>query len=383
MSPQWSVSFDMHVGVDCREVIALVAECTAMAAVIRAIPLTPGRQQRIDRLNILRAVRGTTGIEGVDLTEEEVGQILATERRARSLSPTREREEKEVQNANTLMHYVARLLSANPGYPLSETVICKFHEILTKGIDYLHNTPGRYRTFSVNAGDYVPPREAEDVRRLMKEFVEWFNQGPPAGWPPIVQALVAHFYLVSIHPFGDGNGRTSRAVESFLLYKAGVNARGFYSLANYYYQDRAGYVRHLDAVRFETNGDLTPFVLFALRGLKSELAHVHQMVLEAVSFYAFRDLAREWLHDKLGSKSGQRMLELVMGLAESVVPVSDIRDGGHPLSRPYRNMTPKTLTRDLNYLKGLGLIAIEDGKVRNRLELMGSYLPESQLARAL
>ena len=76
----------------------------------------------------------------------------------------------------------------------------------------------------------------------MTEFVEWFNSGVAASWDPVVRAVVAHFYLASIHPFGDGNGRTSRAVESFLLYGAGVNARGFFSLANYFYRNRQEYV---------------------------------------------------------------------------------------------------------------------------------------------
>ena len=45
----------------------------------------------------------------------------------------------------------------------------------------------------------------------------WFAEGKPRTWDPAVRAIAAHFYVISIHPFGDGNGRTSRAVESFLL----------------------------------------------------------------------------------------------------------------------------------------------------------------------
>ena len=96
----------------------------------------------------------------------------------------------------------------------------------------------------------------------MEQFIEWFNTGPPALWPASIRAIVAHFYVVSIHPFGNGNGRTARAVESFVLYSGGINVRGFYSLANHYYRNRDRYIDLLDSTRFDGAHDLTPFVLF-------------------------------------------------------------------------------------------------------------------------
>ena len=112
--------------------------------------------------------------------------------------------------------------------------------------------------------------------------MRWFNEGPRRNWPAPVRAIAAHFYVVSIHPFGDGNGRTARAVESFLLYRGGINARGFYSLANYYYRFRHRDVALLDSVRFSSDHDLTPFVRFALDGLLGELEDVHGEVLAQV-----------------------------------------------------------------------------------------------------
>ncbi len=99
----------------------------------------------------------------------------------------------------------------------------------------------------------------------MREFVAWFNGGEAAEWDGIIRAAVAHFYVASIHPFGDGNGRAARGAESFMLYRAGIDAFGFYSLANFYYQHRGAYVDGLTAARFHSDGDLTEFVLFTLK----------------------------------------------------------------------------------------------------------------------
>ena len=268
--PEWKVHFDMRVSTGHAEVLSCLARVHALAPVISGIPIPPAAQERIDRLNILRAVRGTTGIEGSELTEEEVRSVLEAPAGKKVLPPNRAREEQEARNAGEVMRYVA-----TTGYQhVSEALIRKIHELTTQNIDYRDNVPGQYRSHSTGAGTYTPPRTGEEVRHLMQEFVRWFNDGPPQDWDPIIRAVVAHFYIVSILPFGDGNGRTSRGVESFILYRAGVNVRGFYSLANHYYQHRDEYVRLLDHVRFETEGDLTPFILFALRGLLSELQAV-------------------------------------------------------------------------------------------------------------
>jgi Fic family protein len=275
------------------------------------------------------------------------------------------------------MSYVVRELTRNPNMPLTEKLIRTIHRITTKDINYTDNTPGRYRTHNVVAGTYAPPR-GEDVGKLMREFIQWFNSGAPATWDPVVKAIVAHFYIVSIHPFGDGNGRTSRGVESFLLYQAGVNARSFYSLANYYYQHRPEYVQFLDHVRFQANGNLAPFVLFALEGLVGELQQVHSEVLTNVKMIAFRDYAREQLAltNKLGSSVGERMANLLVFLSNGeAVSLKDIRSGKHILSRLYRELTTKTLSRDINFLKGQNLVIVEGDELRANLDIMTHYTP--------
>jgi Fic family protein len=274
------------------------------------------------------------------------------------------------------MTYVADTLQQDPYYPVTEDLIHTLHRLTTQGIDYPANEPGVYRNHAVRAGTYIPPRTGDEVRALMTQFLDWLNHGAPQAWPAPIRAIAAHFYLVSIHPFGDGNGRTARGLESFLLYQGGINARGFYSLANYYYQNRAEYEAMLDEVRFKTNGNITPFIKFALRGLVAEQETVHQEILAQVTVIAFRDFARETLLDdgKLGTIPGERMFHFLLGLAGESVSVAQLRKGGHPLSERYYGIKPKTISRDLNYLKSRQLIRIDDGTVRANYELMQHFI---------
>ena len=91
---------------------------------------------RLDRLNIVRAVRGTTGIEGTEMSEEEVAQVMASGDDAPILGPDRERDEQETRNASTLMRYVSQYVRQHPGAPLNEPLILSFHRMLTEGINY-------------------------------------------------------------------------------------------------------------------------------------------------------------------------------------------------------------------------------------------------------
>ena len=103
--PKWNVHFDMSVREDDSRIVVYVAKAHAMASVIRGIPIPPHVQKRLDRLNIVRAVRGTTGIEGTELSEEEVGEVLDSSPETRVLPENRSREEQEVKNADSLMRH--------------------------------------------------------------------------------------------------------------------------------------------------------------------------------------------------------------------------------------------------------------------------------------
>jgi Fic family protein len=211
--------------------------------------------------------------------------------------------------------------------------------------------------------------------------VDWLNAPPVINWDPIVRALAAHFYLISIHPFGDGNGRTSRAVESFMLYQGHVNARGFYSLANYYYQHRTDYVWHLNNGRFNTAQDLTPFVLFGAEGLVSELEQVHAGVIKEVKFISFRDYARqEFQHDGgLGTKAGERLFHFLIALGREPLPLVEFMSRKGQAASLYKKVSARTMQRDLQFLRDHRLVRVEKGAIVPNVEIMEEFTAVKEL----
>ena len=380
--PRWTIRFNAHVDLRDTELLQSVARIEALAGLVGQIPLQPSLRNRVNRLNIVRAVRGTTGIEGANLTEDEVGAILdAGPDGGPVLGEARRREEAEARNAAEVMSYIRSAVNHAPDEDLTEHHVREIHRLTTKGIKYSRNVPGTYRDHPVSAGDYQAP-PPEEVGDLMDRFFEWFPESRDRDrWPECVRAVAAHFYLISIHPFGDGNGRTSRAVESLLLYRSGINSLGFYSLANYYYQHRPEYLENLTRTRFVHGKedsefvDLTEFVKFALDGLRNELRDVHTETLGFLRGLAFTDYARETLQrdGNLRSRVGERRFELLRRAIVSPIPLTELRARRHPASVLYAAATNKTLARDINYLRRQDLVYVEKGELHANVGLMDRF----------
>ena len=100
---------------------------------------------------------------------------------------------------------------------VTERHILELRRLILQKID--DTNAGRYRTVSVRiAGSRAIMPNPAKVPRLMDEFISWLHA---ARGNELVVATDAHFKLVSIHPFVDGNGRTARLLMNLLLMAAG------------------------------------------------------------------------------------------------------------------------------------------------------------------
>ncbi len=79
-------------------------------------------------------------------------------------------------------------------------------------------------------------------------FVDWFNH-PPTGLDPILRAGIAHLWLITLHPFDDGNGRVTRAATDRALAQVEQSTIRFYSLSAAIMVRRNEYYDQLEAVQ--------------------------------------------------------------------------------------------------------------------------------------
>lgn len=122
----------------------------------------------------------------------------------------------------------------------------------------------------------APP--AISLQAQTKVFLQWFN-APPVG-DALIKAGLAHLWLVTLHPFDDGNGRISRAVGEMALARAEETSQRFYSFSAQIQRERKDYYDQLEATQKGTL-DVTPWLswflaclLRAVQGADATLAGV-------------------------------------------------------------------------------------------------------------
>ena len=96
----------------------------------------------------------------------------------------------------------------------------------------------------------------------------------------VIEAIVVHIYIAWIHPFEDGNGRTARLLEFYLLLRAGVPNIASHILSNHYNDTRAEYYRQLNYA--SETGDLKEFIQYVLLRFRDGLEKVIQLNYAAI-----------------------------------------------------------------------------------------------------
>ena len=215
----------------------------------------------------------TTHIEGTRLTIEEAAGLLAGE----DVPGVDSDDRRELLNYRDAFEFVSTYL--NEGGPITERLILEIHRHLVSSVRGGSAAPGEYRrvqNYVINSATgetiYTPP-PARDVPILMRELVSWLNR--PTDIHPVIASGIAQFQLVHIHPFIDGNGRTSRLLSTLCLYRAGYDFKRLFTISEYYDRDRMTFYRALQSVR-QTNMNMTGWIEFFTTGLATQLAEVKQ-----------------------------------------------------------------------------------------------------------
>ena len=157
----------------------------------------------------------SNAIEGSSITLAETRAILLD---GVTIGGKSLREHLEVINHSHAIDLVEQL--ASQPAPITETTIRQIHALVLRTID--DDNAGSYRHVNVRiaGSDYVPP-DVGAVASLMYDFARWLNQAETQALHPVERAALAHFKLVDIHPFVDGNGRTARLLMNLILMQAG------------------------------------------------------------------------------------------------------------------------------------------------------------------
>ncbi len=114
---------------------------------------------------------------------------------------------------------------------------------------------------------------AVEVPVMMSQLVKWLNG--ELDIHPVLISGIAQFQLVHIHPFLDGNGRTSRLLSTLCLYKAGYDFKRLFTISEYYDRDRPAFYNAIQSVR-ANDQDMTIWLDYFITGLETQMIEVRE-----------------------------------------------------------------------------------------------------------
>ncbi|MHB8379056.1 MAG: Fic family protein [Acidimicrobiales bacterium] len=332
------------------EEIAVLAIVEELSASLQVQLREPRRcSASAGRLQFARAIQGTGAIDGFDALLDDVAAIDLGELPIDAPDETR-LALKGYRDALTYVGY----LSTDDDFTYSGQLLRSLHFIM--GSRDERDRPGRWRDGGASVKDDVSVQrgysspDASDVPRLMGEVINTLQTSD--GSPALVRAAMAHLNVVTIQPFGSGNGRLGRCLHTLVLARQGVLTPTYGSIEEYLGRNARAYADSLAKVATRAvppGRDTRPWVRFMLTAHLRQTQTVKRRVNES-----------ELLWHRL------EKLVKARGLSDRVVvALFDASLGLRVRSATYRaatdetsfeEITEATASRDLRQLADVGLL---------------------------
>ena len=355
-----------------------LVEARSAAGVLNRLPYLQQWIEQVHEEQLRLEAAGTSRIEGAEFSDQEQEVALASQ-----VPPQMDltHSQRQLRAADATYRW---LRSQPTDQPVTPDFVLDIHRHMVTGCDDDQCEPGALRPTGWNV-TYETPRcrgaQGGDqcqvaFNGLCTAIADEFRHHDR-----IIQALAAHYHIGAMHPFGDGNGRTARALEALMLRQAGVSNLVMVSLSNYYYEHKDGYLAALSESR-QKGHDLTPFLRFALPAVSARCNAVAASIADHNKRTLFRQFAQS-LFGKLRSPRRRALAERQLHLLESLLdsPTLEIRNLIDRTIDEYNHLKypDRAWVRDFIHLREIGAITIpEKGVITLNLD-WPQELSESEL----
>ena len=317
---------------------------------LEAAALSESWIARMSQRALLLEAHHTTHIEGTQLTLEQAEKLWD----GNTVENTNPDDRQELLNYRNAFNLVAEYLA--DGSPITEGLIREIHKRLVEGVRGGQGEPGQYRTiqnYVVNSKTgktiYTPPAP-NDVPAMMQQLVGWLTADSDIH--PVLVSGIAQFQLVHVHPFVDGNGRTSRLLSTLCLYRSGYDFKRLFTISEYYDRNRTEFYKALQQVR-EDDMDLTVWLDYFLTGLATQLDEVKTHGTQAIQTDV---LVKKY---DLNNRQAQALYFL---FGHDQIHIRDMEKMCPDVNR-------RTLQRDLQQMEDVGII-LKKGAARQSVYLL-------------
>lgn len=223
--------------------------------------------------SLMEEAISSSQMEGASTTRKVAKEMLR-----KKITPKDKSQQMIFNNYQTINFIVE-----NKDKPLTEEMLLKIHGLMTEGTLDRSEDAGRFRSNNdVVVEDGITheivhtPPSYQDIPDFITDLCAFFNEEKaPVFIHPIIRGIIIHFMLAYMHPFVDGNGRTSRALFYWYMLKQGYWLTEYLSISRIIARSKKAYEKSYLYVEADQN-DMGYFVVYNLRVLElafKELQH--------------------------------------------------------------------------------------------------------------
>ena len=350
---------------------ALLGECNSLCRCFQKVALLPETGNSLFNDYLARCSMTFSGTVNGFMTEHEVKQMLDG-----SFTPPQSQKYIVQKNENIQRGFriIVDNYRQNKLNELNPELIREYNRIVLDRLALSDSiVPGEYRT--MERGEYerpFSPVPAEDCSFLLESLCDWMNSNTfmaPSGMSAmygLLKAVLAHLYMVWIHPFGNGNLRTSQLMEFHVMIASSIPPPAALLMSIHYTRTKSEYQRLLEQVS-SPEGKVQPFVMYAIEGIRDGLYGQ----IDSIKKYQADALWKYNIYKIFSDKTGtadirRRQLALDLSDIDESVPLPMLQKKVPQIALAYAKRTYKTLARDIYELFSLGLVEKTSSGIKTR-----------------
>src|SRR3989344_5544384 len=247
---------------------SLIAKIEAMKKKFELSRILPEQEIVLRYRAAIESVNSSTSIEGNPLNQKQVESALAGKMNSW------EKKVIEVVNYKKAWDWIEKRNKKKSKILFQDAM--KLHGIVADNL-LSEDKTGHIRPSNIYIVDsrenvnYMGPKNYQ-IKKLIEELFDWLNEQKNKLHPVLIAGIL-HYEFVSIHPFSDGNGRTTRLLVKLFLNLLDYDFRGCLVLDSYYWQNLSSYYQALSQAKKykdQRKADLTNWLTYFVEGFYQE-----------------------------------------------------------------------------------------------------------------
>ena len=269
--PNLPLGYDL----ETKEVLKQVNRSNKKLAELKGVAKTIPNERILISCLTLQEAKDSSAIENIITTQDDLYQAgLGNQSIIVSAAA------KEVLRYREAISHGFSLLKKNN--LLTINVIKDIQRILVENNEGFRTVPGTSLKSSVDGRIvYTPPQDIDTINKTMSNLEQFVNDDKLCDYDPLVKMAIIHHQFESIHPFGDGNGRTGRIMNILYLIQTDILDLPILYLSRFITHHKAEYYRLLQAIRDKQGNNFKEWeewILFILKGIEETADFTIDMV---------------------------------------------------------------------------------------------------------